>query len=780
MKLPASAVRIIKSKRGVLLSAGLFFFLLTLISLCSPGKKIAVHLESGRAWFDREGELLRMDLSSDEKFRVRADLTDYPPEFVELIRLQEDRWFNWHAGVNPAALMRAFYQTYLSSGRRMGASTITMQTARLAGGYNSSRLGGKMRQIWGAGLLEFNYTKKEIMQAYLNLVPCGGNVEGFYSAALYYFGRELEELTLHEMMLLAVIPQDPNNRNPLNEKNHPELKDAVARLHQRWVHANPEQANRLQFLNHIPLLSGRPKREASHFLDTLKERLDNDTGSPVSPRIITTLDRSMQRSVERKLQDYLTPLKEYGIRNASVMIVSNQDHEVRALCGSADFNNPDICGQVDGTTALRSPGSTLKPFIYCLAIEQGLIHNRTVLRDAPTSFGEYTPDNYRSNFCGMAPAWRLLVDSRNIPAIELASRLETPTFYNFLRSGGLNLKPESHYGLSLVLGAAEVSVEQLAALYGSLANNGRWHPIQKIRDTELNSRGRKILSEQAAWITKEMLFLNPPPEGYPWQNIAYKTGTSVGFRDCWAVGFVDQYTVALWVGNFPGEGNNRFIGRLTAAPLLFELAALLRREGYATREESFPPFSGSELKAVAVCETSGMQPGKWCSTKVEAWFIPGVSPIKKCDVHRPVFIDPESGYRLHQAKPGAVTEVYEFWPSDTYRLFTEAGNPRPRPPRFLDDQPDTQPGRPPRILYPQKNVSYVIRYSREDEIRVAVQASADGGSDYLHWYLNDTYIQRESPDTLFEISLKEGTYRLLCIDAQGRSARRVFKVTGVE
>ncbi|MCG8639858.1 MAG: penicillin-binding protein 1C, partial [Desulfobacterales bacterium] len=315
---------------------------------------------------------------------------------------------------------------------------------------------------------------------------------------------------------------------------------------------------------------------------------------------------AIQRDIEALVERYVQRNRPKGVNNAAAMLVDSRSMEIISMVGSADYYDASIQGQVNGTLALRSPGSTLKPFIYALAMEQGLIHPRTTLLDAPTSFSEYSPDNYQSDFHGPIPAGDALITSRNVPAVDLASKISKPDLYDFLLDAGIELPfDREHYGLSIVLGGAELSMENLALLYGALANQGYAAPLKDlVEDREASSGGKRILSSQSAYLSLEMLRENPRPSysSVPYAKdiaspVAYKTGTSIGFKDCWSVGIFDHWIALVWLGNFDGYGNPAFNGRYMASPLLFEIVDLIRN----SHPMPDPPKLPEGIRMIEVC-----------------------------------------------------------------------------------------------------------------------------------------------------------------------------------
>lgn len=394
-----------------------------------------------RIFLDRRDRVLRITLAPDGAYRIFTPLTAMPPELMEATLLYEDRSFYRHPGVNPLALLRSVAQMALG-GRRMGGSTISMQVVRLTRKFSTASIPGKLRQIWQALVLERHYGKDEILEAYLNLAPYGANVEGVGAAARIWFHKEAAELSLPEILALAPVPQHPAARNPLASRGRA-LSLARARLDRIWREAHPQDAG--QGLPNVPLrvhaLSELPFA-APHAVDSLLAGSELPQG-----RISTTLDLGLQRLLERQLRRAVEAGRLWGMDNAAALLLDWRSCEILALAGSADYFNAAIQGQVDGTAARRSPGSTLKPFIYALALQEGLIHPETLLSDTPRAFKGYEPENADGGFRGPISARMALLGSRNIPAIALASQLPAPGLYGFLGKAGVHFEhgPE-HYG----------------------------------------------------------------------------------------------------------------------------------------------------------------------------------------------------------------------------------------------------------------------------------------------------------------------------------------------
>ncbi len=741
----------------------------------------------GRAIYDRNGQLLRLILAEDDRYRLRVPLSKISPKLIEATMLYEDRWFYRHPGFNPVALVKAALQTYVHKGQRRGGSTITMQLARLVHDMDSTTPWGKIKQVCAAVLFELHYSKDEILEAYLNIAPYGGNIEGAYAASLIYFGKEPSELSLAEASALAVMPQNPARREPgARGVEPPGMLTARRRLARQWLDEHPgADEKELSITGPLAMRSRADLPFEAPHLVTDVERADY-----TSSAVTTTLDLPVQKSMERIIASYVERRRNIGVKNAAAMLVDHRSMEVLGLVGSADFFDPEIQGQVNGAKAPRSPGSALKPFIYALAMEQGVIHPRSILKDAPMRFGAYNPENFDNEFRGPQSATVALINSRNVPAVDLTTQLRGSGFYGFLSDVGIGgLKHEGFYGLAVVLGGVEVTMEELVGLYAMLANDGRLKPLRYATDDPAGG-GREVLKPEAAFLTLDMLAANTRP-GQRFESqwvhdpvvVSWKTGTSYAFRDAWAVGVVGPYVLAVWLGNFDGTGNPVFVGREAAGPLFFEIIDALRaiRPFDARRPE---PSKKLNLARVNVCPVSGKLPGPHCTHTAATWFIPGTSPIKKCDIHRPVYVDNVTGLRACDANAATTrTEVYEFWSSDLDKLFARAGMPRKKPPPYLpacrlDDR--AARGIAPHITSPQSGVVYSVRAHETDKQTIPLAATADADVKWVHWFINEEYVGKAARDESLFWKARPGTFSVRAVDDSGRAGSRVIQVAVVE
>jgi penicillin-binding protein 1C len=740
-----------------------------------PHAPLISRVQISTAVWSADGELLRVTRSTDDQFRLWVPLSQISPALVDAFLLKEDRWFSWSPGVNPVALARGAFRTW-RGGVPQGGSTITMQLARLLNHTNTKTPAGKLRQIGAALWLEARYSKHDLLETYLNVVPFGGNVQGVGAASRIYFGKSPDALTLGESLTLAVIPQRPANRAG-RSMSEGSLLTARTRLGRAWLASHGgSPADRRQL--ELPIVA-RPRfampQQAPHFVDALL------AGHCAAGRIDTTIDEGTQRLIERQVRRYLSQYGDRGIRNVASLLVDTRDMSVKAWIGSADYRDEAIDGQVNGVLARRSPGSTLKPFVYALALDQGVLHPQTMVRDLPTSFGPFTPENFDGRFFGPISAEAALIRSRNIPAVWVATQLKQPSFYQFLESAGIRgLKPEAFYGLALPLGGGEITMEELAGLYAMLANQGVLRPL-RVASSDPRDEGVRLLSPEASFITLDMLQRNPRPDEdgtVPVRTrwpVAWKTGTSWGFRDAWSAGVVGPYALVVWIGDFQGHGNPAFVGVDAAAPLFFRIADALN---LARPDEAARPLTPpAGVSRVAVCAESGDLPNAYCPHTVDTWYIPGKSPIRVSQLHRAVAMDPLTGRPgCPPYAAGTRFEVFEFWPSDMLMLFRQAGMPRRTPPPLPGCATD-DPAEAPRIASPLRGVSYALRRSAPHEV-IALDARAAADVRTLFWFDGNALIgvRPVAEGALPWRPALAGIHLIRIVDDHGRSAERDVEV----
>ena len=773
-------------------------FLALLVFRLLPKPPLRDFAQYSSAVYAEDGTLLRLTTASDEQYRLWTPLEAISPKVAEAVMRYEDRWFYWHAGVNPAAMVRSAYATFTGE-RRQGGSTLTMQLARKRYGIDSRTMGGKLQQIAAACWLEARYSKRDILEAYLNFAPYGGNIEGVGAASLVYFQKRAADLTLPEAFTLAVIPQNPAARGG-SKVTSAATVDARKRIAALWLAKHPGD-ERLGASHAIaPKLAAALPFRTPHLVNQLlKER---------QGEIFSSIDLKMQNALERSIAQRIEQQRQTGMRNASAILLDAETMQVKALVGSANFSDDDIDGQVNGVLAKRSPGSTLKPFIYALAFDQGVLHPMTVLKDAPTAFGPFSPENFDGRFVGPITAQEALTRSRNIPAVSVAARLTRPGLYDLMKMSGVaNLASEKHYGLALTLGGGEVTMEELARMYAMLANGGELRPLSYASTStpkasplpahrppspaggESTARGAKpaggegvgvstrLISEEAAYVTLDMLKTNPRPDtGLPAvPAVAWKTGTSWGFRDAWTAGTFGKYVLIVWVGNFDGSSNQSFIGISAAAPLFFNIVDGLRNEGLLGQETN-PRLPPRKLTRIEVCAATGDLPNAYCSARIPSWFLPGKSPIRVSNLHRRVLLDRRTGEAVCEEGPNTHWQVIEYWPTDMQKIFRDAGMPRrdaPRLPKCMRGSAADIASSEPQIVSPLRAVTYTSRLSAM--VPIALRAEGNGGSNRgkLFWFSNDAFLgTAKAGESLAWSPPRAGRYVLRVVDEEGRADSR--------
>ena len=734
---------------------------------------------------DRQGNPLKLLAAKDERYRLFTPLEDIAPVVREATLLYEDRHFHRHPGVNPVALLRAAWTTYVRRSRIVGGSTITMQLARLRFDLDTRSLAGKLAQMVRALQLERHYGKAEIEEAYLNLAPYGGSIEGVGTAARVYFDKPASALNRGEAMSLAVIPQSPAARFPVTAAGRARLLAARDRLAAAWSASSRQQDDAETVARALLEPVFRSPAElpgyAPHFVR-------DHVALTGAAEIRTSLDLDLQRLLENRVRDYVDRRRRDGIQNATALLIDHQRMEALALVGSRDFFDADIAGQVNGVRARRSPGSTLKPLLFGLALDRGLIHPMTLLEDAPRRYAAYTPENFDRGFLGPVFARDALIHSRNVPAVGLLAELGVARFRDWLRDAGVEgLRPAEEYGLSLALGGSEITMQELAQLYAMLASGGLWRELATVPAPQ-GAMARtvpqeRLLSAEASYLVLDMLRDVPRPDApslQPTQRpaIPWKTGTSFGFRDAWSVGVIGRYVLVVWVGNFDGRANPALVGREAAAPLFFAIADSLPPTPVDHHDSGPPP--GLKLRQVEVCATTGDLPGTHCPRAALSWFIPGVSPIKVSTVYRALPIDPATG--LRSCHPGADTRqvVFEFWPSNLRAVFRRAGIAIRRPPPWSPEcglDKTSASGFAPRIRSPQRTLIYHAP-RRGEQSSVLFSAIADDDARTLFWFIDDRFITRAAAGEDYLWTPEPGQFTLRVVDDLGRAAAVPITVAG--
>ena len=518
---------------------------------------------------DRNGKLLRAYAMADGRWRLPVDAsTAVDPTYLNLLLGYEDRRFRSHAGVDPLALGRAALQLVTRGHIVSGGSTITMQLARLMEPRRERSVHAKLRQMVRAVEIERRLSKDQILNLYLALAPYGGNLEGIRAASIAYFGKEPKRLSLAESALLVALPQSPENRRL---DRYPEAaRIARDRVLDRMVEegrvsqADAAQAKAVpvaRLRKQIPILA---PHSADRAISVVKD----------VPVISLTLDSTLQKTLEALAHDRAVALG--PDISVAIIAVDNESGDVLARVGSPDYFDDRRAGQVDMSRAVRSPGSTLKPFIYGLAFEDGFVHPESLIDDRPIRFGSYAPQDFDMTFQGTVPVRKALQLSLNVPAIALLDRVGASRLSSRLKQAGasLVLPKDEVPGLAMGLGGVGITLQDLVQLYSGLARLGSTRPLREIANSKDDERDPlRLMDQVAAWQVGNVLIGTPPPENAPHNRIAFKTGTSYGYRDAWSVGFDGRMTIGVWVGRPDGAPVPGLVGRTAAAPILFDAFA---------------------------------------------------------------------------------------------------------------------------------------------------------------------------------------------------------------
>lgn len=774
-----------------IIAALIIFMLIVFAFRLTPHPPLSETLSFSTVIYDENNKLLRLTLADDQQYRLWTPLEDISPNIINGLLLHEDQWFYYHLGFNPISIVRAFWATYLGGGNRQGASTITMQLARMHWKINTKTIGGKLQQIFRAIQLELMYSKHDILEAYFNYAPFGRNIQGVGAASLIYFDKLPNKINLPEALALTVLPQSPTYR--IDKKTGiagKALINARRRLLERWQEQYHTDNNIIALFD-LPLVMRQPEQLpfiAPHFTDQILQQ-DTNLNKHQQRVIKSTLSTDLQQIIEQQVNAFIARSKQKGIYNASVLLVDNKNMGIKALVGSADYFNASIHGQVNGTLAKRSPGSTLKPFIYALGMDQSIIHPKTILKDVETDFGFYNPENFDRHFKGPISVTDALIHSRNIPAVYVASKLKKPSFYQFLKQANIsNMAAEEHYGLALVLGGGEVTPQELASLYAMLANQGVWQPLTLTQNEHEPALRKPLLSPAASFMTLDMLLKNTRKQDILIKKqkamtpIYWKTGTSWGFRDAWTAGGFNHYTLVVWLGNFDGTSNNALIGANAATPLYFNIIDAIT--AYYPSQKQYHNPAPANLTQVEICLPSGNLVTQWCKIKGKTWFIPGVSPITVDTVYRPVLIDNKTNKVAcppYNPQTSHI-EVFEYWPSDLAKVFAKAGMPKKQPPKSTHcNNAQTYLGDPPRITSPLKNAVYKLRVNNQKNEKISLKATADGEVKELYWFIGNNFLGSSPVNASIDwVPIQSGMFKITVIDDLGRSDNRKLKIDLLE
>jgi penicillin-binding protein 1C len=762
---------------------------------------------------DRNGVILRTVPDAKGERHVWAPISDIPERLQNAFIAAEDERFRYHPGFDPIAIGRALLSNWKGGHVVSGASTLTQQLVRTV--YPRPRTYfGKAVEAVRAAKAEWVLSKDEIMEQYLNRVPMGNNIVGVALASQAYFGKTLAELDPAECALLAALPKAPSALNPLHRNN----RRLLAR--RNWVLSRmkdlgylAEEDFRRAKSSSVRIEDRKDSQDAPHFVDMLLARGMN--GAKPNGPIRTTLDKFLQRRVEEIVGSHRSRLAPLGARQAAALVVENKGGQVLALVGSMDYSETHQ-GYNNGVAALRSPGSSLKPFLYGLALDSGYTV-ASLLEDTQRRYrsqgGEYYPRNYDRREYGPATIRAALGNSLNLSAVRLIERLGAQPFYQLLASMDLINHPDRgprYYGLGLAIGNPEVSLEQLAAAYIMLANGGVHRKLSYLL-SDPQPEEHRILSAQAAYLITDILsdptaraltFGFSSSLDFPFR-VAWKTGTSTHYRDCWTVGYTPEYTVAVWVGNFEGDAMEEVGGAYGAGPIFSDIVRFLYRDG---SPGVFERPTG--LVEAEVCGHSGMKPTVLCPTRKREWFMEGTLPSMACTFHREsdlyhdlgtpyagwVYDRKEKGlsspYSLAASHEGGPSQFSDPWAAVGGEEATHVVNvrgtmsPPPDPQAVLPPSPipsgrvsiggeavtggliGQDPDEGVKILYPLDGDHFVLEAGKKPQV-VSLEARVGSPADAIAWFVDGVEYARTGPPYRTHWPLARGGHRISALGADG-------------
>ncbi len=751
---------------------------------------------------DRNGELLNATIAADGQWRFPESET-VPQKFEDCITAFEDRRFFYHPGVDPFALLRAVLHNSRRQGGTQGGSTISMQVIRLALQHRNRSIWIKLKESLLAIRLECRYSKKKILALYASHAPFGGNVVGLEAASWRYYGIPASRLSWGQMATLAVLPNAPALVHP--GKNRDALLRKRNRLLDRLRQQQILSAEDCSLAKQEPL-PGIPLPLPQHATHLFQRCKSLTTGMPQSV-IRTTLDLALQKNTATILNRHQSVFRGNGINNACALILEVESGQVLAYAGNiAGKGDPEMESEVDVIAAPRSPGSALKPILYAAMLSDGMLLPDALIPDVPMQIGSYAPQNFDRGYDGAVPASAALARSLNIPALKMLQQFRYPRLYDLLQQTGITTlqRPAGHYGLSLVLGGCEVTMWDLAGVYASMARSlnrqdeysgqvyrSAFHPpqfllqgLQTQRPAASGNASMLPLDAVSLWFTFSAMreVMRPGEEGL-WQQfgsaqpIAWKTGTSFGFRDGWAIGVTPRYVVAVWVGNTDGEGRPELMGIKTAAPVMFDLFRLLPSGGWFRKPNRF-------FSRIPVCRESGYRAGPDCPNTDTLQMPPQAEKSPLCPYHRIIHLDASGEYRATEACESPLRMQHVSWfvltPSMEYYYRQHTADYKPMPPFKPGCNPE-EATRVIDILYPVANGRiYVPLEMNGERGKTIFSAAHRRPGARLFWSIDDQFAGTTEHFHQIALQPAPGKHILTVVDEEGVSVSRSFEITEKE
>ena len=771
----------LSAKRNALiaLAVGLVLFLVLV-------RPVRMHSSTSTVLLDRDGQLLAATVAADGMWRFPPS-DSVPHRFATCLLQFEDAHFYRHLGVNPVSVVRAAWQNVRAGRVVSGASTITMQLVRLARGHQPRTYSEKLVELVLAVRTELTRSKRSILAMYAANAPFGGNVVGLDAAAWRYFGIAAHHLSWAEAAALAVLPNAPGLVFP--GRNHQTLLNKRNKLLSKLLSKGliDEETYRLALLEPLPNPANTLPQEAPHLLTRC-------IASGLSgQQLRSTLSRSLQAEVQQVAQNHHKHLMANDIRNIAIMVLDNASGQVLAYVGNIISGRAELSPMVDIIASRRSYGSLLKPFLYGLMLAEGELLPTQLVEDCPVAFVGFAPKNFNHQFDGAVPAHQAVARSLNVPAVQMLHTYGVEKFYHNIKSMGLQSinRPPDHYGLAIILGGAESTMLELAGLYCAMARRAMDLPRHQLRP-QLLADSLALLTPEcschgigpgAAFLSLEAIAQSARPDEQGTirhfasaQRVAWKTGTSMGFRDAWAIGVTPQHTVAVWAGNADGEGRPNLVGSLAAAPAMFDVFARLPRSAWFEQ----PTF---DLQAVSVCPESGLLASPNCPCSAEQLVPRGATNTLPCHYHQRALIHRKSQLRVTYAcaHPDEVEEQHFFVlpPVQEWYYMRQHPGYRPLPPFSPDCQPSDQSTTRMALIYPHSHADiYVPTEGHGQRGQTLLHATHSNPNATIFWHLNSTFIgSTKAPHELLA-QPEPGTYTLTLVDDQGQTLHRHVRFIG--
>ena len=747
-------------------------FLVTGYIFCLP--RHLFHVPYSTVVTDRTEELLGARIASDGQWRFPPRNTT-PEKIKECLITFEDKHFYHHWGVNPFAIGRAFYQNVKNKRIVSGGSTLTMQTIRLARNESRTFREKLIEMIW-ATRLEFRASKEEILSMYISHAPFGGNVVGLDAAAWRYFGHSADDLSWAESAMLAVLPNAPamihlsKGRKTLLDKRNRLLKQL---LEKKTIDSSTYE-----------LAISEPLPDEPHPLPQiapyLVSRFYQERNGEYSR---STINKGIQTQIEDLAERWSNEFRRSDIRNLAILVIDIPSNQVVAYCGNVHFDQKQGGNQVDVIQAPRSTGSILKPFLYYAMLQEGSLLPDMLLPDVPVNINGFTPQNFSMQFEGAVPASEALARSLNIPAVTMLQRYGVPKFHSFLQQIGLKTINRSsfHYGLSLILGGAEATLWDVTNAYAMMGRSLLQLPQRScslLLPTSRITESTDPFQPGAVWQTFDALKEVNRPEEIDWksipsmQTIAWKTGTSYGFRDAWAVGVTPRYAVGVWVGNATGEGKPGLVGAQTAGPVLFDIFNLLPASSWFTRPAGI--FVEAE-----VCRKSGHLKGRFCDETDTLLVLPAGLRTEACPYHHLVTLSADESQRIYENCANTEPTLRKSWFTlpPVWEWYYKQHHPeyKPLPPFKAGCGEDTF--QPMQFIYPPMNARIKLPKQLDGSKGfLTVELAHNNPNATVFWHLDETY-QAQTQD-FHKISLQPaaGKHSLTAVDGEGNTISTTFFV----